>query len=334
MKSVLITGANGFIGSFLVKAALEKGYQVTAGIRPTSDLSYLKGLDITYLPLDLSNKSSLAQALTRQVDKAGYFDYIIHNAGVTKSIHKQDYDIVNYQYTKNLVRVLNDFYLVPDKFVFMSSLSSYGPLNEASMQPIREDDQPHPATLYGKSKLKAEQFLASTERFPYLIFRPTGVYGPREKDFLVMYKMINRNLETYIGTSSQKLTFIYVKDLARLIMKALDSDVSRKSYFVTDGKQYSALEFSKIVKTILNKKTVKLVFPKAMVWTMAYMLEKLSGLSGKTPTLNTEKLKEISRKHFLCDSSPLFNDFGFEPAYDLTSGLQETIAWYKQEKWL
>ncbi|MCK9450194.1 MAG: NAD(P)-dependent oxidoreductase [Bacteroidales bacterium] len=334
MKSVLITGANGFIGSFLVKAALEKGYQVTAGIRPTSDLSYLKGLDITYLQMDLSNKSSLAEVLMRHVNKVGYFDYVIHNAGVTNSIYKQDYDTVNYQYTKNLVKVLIDYCFVPDKFIYMSSLSSYGPLNEASMKPIREDDQPKPATLYGKSKLKAEQFLASTERLPYLIFRPTGVYGPREKDFLVMYKMINRNLETYIGTSSQKLTFIYVKDLARLIMKALDSDISRKSYFVTDGNQYSALEFSKIVKTILNKKTVKVVFPKAMVWAMAYMLEKLSGLSGKTPTLNTEKLKEISRKHFLCDSSPLFSDFDFEPAYDLTNGLQETIEWYKQENWL
>ena len=334
MKSILITGANGFIGSFLVKAALEKGFRVTAGIRPTSDLSYLKGLPVTYLKMDLSDKAFLAEVLMRQVCKSGYFDYVIHNAGITNTLRKQDYNTVNYQYTKNLVNVLVDCRCVPDKFVYMSSLASYGPLNEISMQPIREDDLPEPETLYGQSKLKAEQFLASQAGFPYLIFRPTGVYGPREKDYLVMYKMINRNVETYIGTSAQKLTFIYVEDLAQLIVKALDSDISRKSYFVTDGNQYSALEFSNIVKTILDKKTVKVVFPKTVVRAMAYVLEKMSRISGKTPTLNTERLKEISRKHYLCDSSPLFRDFGFEPDYDLTRGLQETIAWCKQEKWL
>lgn len=334
MKRVLITGANGFIGSFLVKAALEKGFQVTAGIRPTSDLRYLEGLDITYLIMDLSDKASLSEVLMRQVRKHGHFDYVIHNAGVTNTLRKRDYNTINYQYTKNLVNVLIDCCCVPDKFIYMSSLASYGPLNEKSMQPIREDDLPVPATLYGQSKLKSEQFLAYKEGFPYLIFRPTGVYGPREKDYFVLYKMINRNIETYIGTSAQKLTFIYVKDLAQLIMKALDSDISRKSYFVTDGNQYSALEFSNIVKNILNKKTVRLVFPKGIVSSMAYVLEMISVISGKTPTLNTERLKEISRKHYLCDSSPIFNDFGFEPDYDLTRGLQETIAWCKQEKWL
>jgi nucleoside-diphosphate-sugar epimerase len=146
--------------------------------------------------------------------------------------------------------------------------------------------------------------------------------------------MINRNMETYIGTSAQKLTFIFVKDLAQLIMRALDSDISRKSYFVTDGNQYTAIEFSNIVKTILDKKTVRVVFPKIMVWTMAYVLEKMSRINGKTPTLNTERLKEISRKHYLCDSDPIFWDFGFEPDYDLTRGLLETIEWCKQEKWL
>ncbi|MBV2247965.1 MAG: NAD(P)-dependent oxidoreductase [Lentimicrobium sp.] len=334
MKRVLITGANGFIGSFLVQAALEKGYQVTAGIRRTSDLSFLEGLDVTYLQMDLSDKASLAEVLVGEVSKSGYFDYIIHNAGVTNTLRKQDYNIVNYQYTKNLVNVLIDCQCVPDKFIYMSSLASYGPLNEVSMQPIQETDKPEPTTLYGQSKLKAERFLASKEDFPYLIFRPTGVYGPREKDYLVMYKMINRNIETYIGTSAQKLTFIYVKDLAQLIMKALDSAISRKSYFVTDGNQYLALEFSTMVKTILHKKTVRVVFPKIIVWSMAYVLEKISDVTGKTPTLNTERLKEISRKHYLCDSSPIFRDFGFEPDYDLTRGLQETIEWCKQEKWL
>ncbi len=334
MKSVLITGANGFIGSYLVKAAIEKGYKVAAGIRSTSNLSYLKGLPITYLEMDLSDKIAISEVLMKQVNQNGYFDYIIHNAGITNSLRKQEYHTVNYQYTKNLVNAVIDCHCVPNKFIYMSSLASYGPLNEESIRPIKEDDLSDPITLYGQSKLKAEQFLASKTDLPYLIFRPTGVYGPRDKDFLLMYKMINHHMETYIGTSDQTLTFIYVKDLARLIINAMGSDISRKSYFVTDGNQYSALEFSHIIKTTLNKKTLRLVFPKTIVQALAFILEKISRINGKTPILNTEKLKEISRKHYLCDSSPIFTDFGFKPHYDLTSGIQESIAWYKQEKWL
>ncbi|MDD3700742.1 MAG: NAD(P)-dependent oxidoreductase [Bacteroidales bacterium] len=334
MKSVLITGANGFIGSYLVRAAIEKGYKVTAGIRSTSNLSYLEGLPITYLEMDLSNKTAISEVLFKQVSQNSYFDYIIHNAGITNSLHKQDYHTVNFQYTKNLVNALIDCQCVPDKFIYMSSLASYGPLDEESIRPIQEDDLSDPITLYGQSKLKAEQFLTSKTDFPFLIFRPTGVYGPRDKDFLLMYKMIHYHIETYIGTSDQILTLIYVKDLARLIINAMGSDISRKSYFVTDGHQYSALEFSKVVKTALNKKTLRLVFPKTIVQALAYILEKVAKLNGNTPILNTEKLKEISRKHYLCDSSPVFTDFGFEPHYDLISGIKESIAWYKQEKWL
>lgn len=67
MKSVLITGANGFIGSYLVKAAIEKGYKVAAGIRSTSNLSYLKGLPITYLEMDLSDKIAISEVLMKQM---------------------------------------------------------------------------------------------------------------------------------------------------------------------------------------------------------------------------------------------------------------------------
>jgi nucleoside-diphosphate-sugar epimerase len=334
MKNILITGANGFIGSFLVEAALKNGYNVIAGIRSSSKLGYLKDLKITYLVMDLSDKAALSKALSDQIAKSGRFDYIIHNAGTTKTLRKQDFNTINYQYTKNLINVLTDCKCVPDKFIYMSSLAAYGPGNEVTMQAILETDRPNPATLYGKSKLKTEQFIASIKDFPYLIFRPTGVYGPREKDYFVFYKMINRHIETYIGTSEQRLTFVYVKDLANVIMKSLESEISRRSYFVTDGNHYSSREFSHIIKSILHKKTVRLVLPKTLVGTLAFVLEKLAMLTGKPPTLNSDKVKEISRKNFLCDSSPLFQDFDFVPKYNLFSGLQETLGWYKKEKLL
>jgi len=334
MKTILITGATGFIGSFLVEQAIKQGYKVFAGIRASSSRAYLNDFKVEYFEIDFSDKQSMKQKLLKHIENNGLFDYIIHNAGLTKTLHKQDFFTVNYQYTKNFVEALIETRCVPQKFVFISSLAAYGPGDDASLRPINESDIPNPVTFYGESKLRAEQFITSQQDFPYLIFRPTGVYGPREKDYFVMYKMIHQHIETYIGTTDQHITFVYVKDLARVIIQAAVSDISRKAWFVSDGKNYTTLQFSNIVKSLLHKKTIRLVFPKALVKPIAYSLEKIARINGKVPTLNTEKYKEISCKNWLCDSSTLFRDLEFTPEYDLTRGLSETLAWCKHEKLL
>ena len=328
MKKILITGASGFIGGFLVDEALKRNYKVFAGVRSSSKRTYLTHPDIIFFEADLSDKSSLKEMLKNH----GKFDYIIHNAGITKTCKKKNFEKVNFQFTKNLIEALTETDCVPDKFVYISSLAAYGPGNEHSMQTIKDSDTPHPITLYGKSKLKAEQFIKSLENFPFLIFRPTGVYGPREKDYFVMYKTVKQGLETYIGTSKQHITFIYIKDLTHLFFDALESNISGKSYFVTDLNQYTTKEFNNIVKQELNKKTLRIVFPKPFVKLLAFINEKLSCIFGKIPILNTEKYKEISCKNWLCDGSEISKDFGFTPKYDLQKGIHETIAWYKKEK--
>jgi len=330
MKKALITGASGFIGSFLVEEALKEGYDIYASIRESSNLKYLSDPKIKFIYIDFSNKESLKN----QLIKIGKFDFIIHCAGVTKTCNKRLFNIVNYQYTKNLVDALLETSMVPEKFIFVSSLAAYGP-GQKGIEPIKLTDTPKPVSYYGKSKLKTEQYIKSLKDFPYLIFRPTGVYGPREKDYYVMYKSIKQGIETYINTRKQLISFIYVKDLSRLIVGALSSDITNKSYFVSDLNEYTAQEFNWLIKKKLNKKTISLIFPGSLVRILAFINEKVACLfSSKIPTLNTEKFKEISQKNWLCDSSALVKDFNFRPEYNLSKGLNETLQWYKKEKLL
>jgi len=161
------------------------------------------------------------------------------------------------------------------------------------------------------------------------------VYGPREKDYYVMYQAINRGVETYIGSKKQKLSFVYVKDLVRLLIDVLENDIIQKSYFISDLNNYTAIEFNNLLKKELNKKTIKIVFPKFLVQVMASVGEQLSCLLfGKVPTLNTEKYKDISQSNWLCDSKDLVKDFNFKPKYNLKKGLNETIQWYKKKNLL
>jgi len=328
---ILITGASGFIGSFLVEEALKRGFETFAGIRKTSSKKYLQDERIKFVDLNFAD----VQALIQQMSELGKFDYIIHNAGVTKCNDKRDFDCVNFGYTKNFVKALISANVVPDKFLYMSSLSAFGSGNEKTLMPIMLSDTPNPNTIYGASKLKAEKFIESNDGFPYIFMRPTGVYGPRETDYFVFNQTVNRGIEPSMGFKTQYLTFIYVRDLVRVIFDALASNIVRKAYFVADGKVYTNDEYAAIVKKILNKKyTFKLKTPLFLVKAISTTLDTVCGWFGTSPTLNRDKYNMLKATNWKCETAPLEKDFNFCAEYDLERGMIEAIEWYKKEKWL
>ncbi|MDR0506537.1 MAG: NAD(P)-dependent oxidoreductase [Dysgonamonadaceae bacterium] len=328
---ILITGASGFIGSFMVEEAIKRGFETYAGIRQTSSRKYLQDKRIQFADLNFADTTILAE----QLRVLGRFDYIIHNAGVTKCQNKGDFDRVNFGYTRNFVDALTEAGLMPDKFLYMSSLSAYGSGNEKTLQPMMLADTPRPNTAYGESKLKAERYIQSLNNAPYIILRPTGVYGPRETDYFVFNQTINRGIEPSMGFGTQYLTFIYVKDLVRVAFDALESNIVRKAYFVSDGKVYTNVEYTEIVKNILGiKRMLKLKTPLFLAKFIAVLLETVYGWFGKTPTLNRDKYNILSAKNWKCEIEPLERDFNSHAEYDLERGMTEAIEWYKKEKWL
>lgn len=329
MEKILITGASGFIGSFLVEKAIEMGFETYAGIRKSSSKQYLNDERIHFIEINFADKTSIKKTLSEN-----RFDYIIHAAGLTKAQKKSDFDLVNFQASKNLIEALIETKTIPEKFVFISSMAAHGPGNDNNIIPVNVYDKPHPDTLYGMSKLKAEKYISTLQNFPVITLRPTGVYGPREKDYFVFFKTINNGIEPYIGLKKQYLTFIYVKDLVKITFKALLSPISGKTYFVSDGKSYTADEFSLITKQILNKKTFKLYVPLILVKFIAALLETVNGWFGKVPTLNRDKYNVLKARNWLCNIDDLVKDFDFKPDYFLKDGVKESIEWYKKEKWI
>lgn len=326
---ILVTGASGFIGSFIVAEGINRGYDVYAGIRGTSSLKYLPE-GIKTVELGFSDKEQLKKDLSA----LGRFDYIIHNAGVTKCNNPADFDKVNYGYTRNFIEALIESGTVPEKFLFVSSAAAFGPGNPETLEPVRLSDTPNPDTLYGKSKLKAEEFILSLPDFPWLILRPTGVYGPREKDYFVFLKTVNNRLEPAMGTKKQHLTFVYVTDLVKAMYTALESEYLHKAWFVTDGREYDNREYAAIVKKHLNRKAVYIPVPLFLVKAISYILDTGGGWFGVSPTLNKDKYKIMRATNWKCDAEPLQKDLGFQAEYDLDKGIEACVQWYKKEKWL
>jgi len=326
-ERVLITGATGFIGYHLICEALNNNLDVTIAVRKSSKTDHLKELDIEYTCLDFTDIPSLRQELTES-----RYTYIIHAAGVTKARSQQEYNDINAGYTHNLALAALESGLRLKKFVLLGSLAAVGPLKTLAGT-ITEQTIPNPVTAYGKSKLLAEEKLKAFPELSYTILRPTGVYGPRDKDIFIFFKQVARGLEPYIGRIDQRFSFLYVTDLAKAAIKALSAG-NHNTYNLSDGNSYNRFELAANIKAALNSKTVKFHLPVNFVKFIAYISQKYSSLSNKASTLNVEKLNELMAVNWFCDIEKAKTDLEFYPEYDLKAGVAESINWYKTNKWL
>lgn len=334
-KKILVTGASGFIGSTIIDKALELGYDVWAGIREGSSKKYLQDSDINFINLNYASKDILKEQLNDLSKLNGPFDYIVHCAGITKAINTDDFDNVNYLQTQNFVDALIETNTTPELFVFMSTLGVMGPGDEINYTPISHNQVPNPNTAYGKSKLKAENYIKGISNFPYLFLRPTGVYGPRDKDYLILIKSIKNGFEVGAGYKKQILSFIYVEDLADIIFDSINKNISRREYNISDGDSYTDTEFNDIVKGVLGKRrTIKFKLPLQVVKAAASINEKLSQLLGKATTFNSDKYNIMKQRNWKCDITPLQDELGFKAKYPLQTGVERTIKWYQLEGWL
>lgn len=329
---ILITGASGFIGSFIVEEALRQGFDTWAAVRKSSSKAYLQDERINFIELNLSSKEQLVSQLRDQA-----FDYVVHAAGVTKCLNKADFRRINTEGTKNLVDALLEVGMPLKRFVFISSLSIFGAIKE--QQPydeIRETDTPQPNTAYGKSKLEAEQYLATLgARLPYIILRPTGVYGPREKDYFIMAKSIQQHSDFAVGYKRQDITFVYVQDVVQAVFLALTRGENGRKFFLSDGQVYQSTTFSDLIHEELGRPWwIRITAPVWVLRVITFFGEYVGRLTRKVTALNNDKFNILKQRNWRCDIQPAIDELGFQPHYDLKQGVKETIKWYKDNKWL
>lgn len=333
MARILITGASGFIGGYLVSLALERGHEVTAAVRPQSDRSRLSDPRLDLLDLSLNDAGKLEQ----QLSGAGRFDWVIHNAGVTKALSHEGFREGNTENTRRLALALQSPKLQPSKFLFVSSLAALGAAPEGSAC-VQAGQIPQPLTSYGQSKLETERFLESLPTsFPWVAVQPTAVYGPWERDILMFIKMANRGLEITIGRKSQRLSFIHAADVARAIFQILESErpVQHRKYIVSDGRDYTTEDLGAAVRQALGRKnTLKFRLPIGLVKQVAGISETVGRLQNKPSALSRDKMPELMANNWHCDASPLFKELNFKPTFDLYEGMKNTVEWYREVGWL
>ena len=333
-QRVLVVGAGGFAGGFIVAEGLRRGFKVWAGVRATTSRRYLDDSRIKFLELDFDKPETLAGSLRAALPEGERWDYIVYNLGATKCLRFSDFSRINYDCLRHFTDALHSADMVPAKMVYMSSLSVMGGCAKGSYLPFTEKMVPQPDTRYGASKLKAEVWL-QTAGVPTVVLRATGIYGPHDRDYFLMMESIAKGFDFSVGFRRQQLTFLYVEDLARAVYDALERGKAGEAYIVSHPKAYTQAEFRKIVARELGKRIVLPV--RVPLWGLklvSTIAEKIGVIRGEPSTLNRDKYNIMRQRNWTVDITKAREGFGFSPQVDLEEGVKRSIRWYRESGWL
>lgn len=349
----LVTGATGFIGSWLAQKLLQKGYKVRALVRESSNRANLEGLDIEYVTANYKDVESLKKAV------AGV-DYIYHVAGVTMAWTEMEYLEGNVRATENLLKATYEANPSVKRFLHVSSLTAVGP-SPSPDKPVDETTIGKPITMYGRTKNITEQaclryIYSPTSENPtklaITIVRPPAVYGPRDQDILEFFKAVNKGIMPVIS-GKKLISLIHVSDLVDGIIMAAEAPytkvqpyqmsssaaaasatLAQYTYFISSDKFYTWEEIGEAVKKALGKSAFKLPIPTGLVNIIATISE-MTGKSGKTPPpFNKEKAVDAVQNYWICSIAKAKKELGFKEKISLDQGIKETADWYKSKGWL
>jgi dihydroflavonol-4-reductase len=324
---ILVTGSNGFIGSLLVGKLLQSGHRVRCLVRKTSNLRWLEGNEIEWTFGELLSPSSLKDAVKD-------IDIVFHMGGITRASSAEQYFLGNYQATVNLLEICKAHGPQNQKFVYVSSLAAGGPSKEG--HPLTEASTSDPLSAYGRSKLMAEDAVKKHGRFrPITIIRPPAVYGPRDKDFLVLFKNINRGIFPVLGDGRQAVSLIYVDDLVEgLVLAGWSEKANGQMYFLSGDNEYNWLAIGRQIAMTLKKSPVTVRIPLWALEIASFASVFFAAVGAKPTLLNRDKVHEMRERAWLCCNQKAKDELAFSPRTGLEEGLALTADWYKKEAWL
>lgn len=318
-RCVSITGATGFLGRRLADMFRDHGWQVRAVVRPGSAKPLPSG--VARFDAALHDRSSLARAF----DDA---DVVVHCAGVVRAARPSAFDVVNVDGTRAVVDAVN---ATGSRLVHVSSLAAIGP--GTAERPAREEDVPRPVNAYGASKLAGESVVRAHARVPWIILRPSAVYGPGDRGFFPLVRLAQRGLFPMATPPAMPFTFLFVDDAAAAVLLASESRVSGDACFVGHGTPESAGAMLHAIAASLGRRYRPLTIPAGAVRLAAAVGDVLWRV-GAHPLLDSSRAAEFAAPGFVCDVTRASTLLGFTARVALAEGVPRTVAWYREQRWV
>ena len=304
-RLVAVTGATGFVGPHLVAAFARRGWRLRLMVRRWSPLPSMAGVDAELVLGDLSSESALRQL----VDGA---DAVVHAAGLIKAKAERDFLAVNRDSAALLSALTPDAHLV-----LLSSLAAREPQLSA----------------YGASKRAGEAVVANRNGL-WTIVRAPAVYGPGDRETLAYFRAIKSGIAPQPRVPEARLALIHVEDLAEALALTVERPPPNSIYEIDDGRTYTYGDMAAAAGGALGRRPWRLPVPRRVMAGIARWNELRQSLGAGAQILTRGKVNEIFHPDWSVADRRLAAAIGFEPRYDLTSGFQDTIWWYRAKHWL
>ncbi len=334
MPHILVTGANGFIGSHLIRKLVQLraegkiDEEIVCLVRPTSDLSSLKGLPVKLVLGDLRDPASLAGPTT---DAA----YIFHLGAELFGISRGQFREVIVDGTRNLLEAAEKHCRgTLRRFLFVSSQAAAGPSSDE--KPKTEQDPPsRPVSWYAEAKLDAEGIAKGFfDRLNITIVRPCSVYGERDRALVDVFTAARMRIHAVTGFRKRYTGMIYAEDLAEGIIGAARSGSTiGQTYYLCNRQNYSVKEMTRTVGRAVGKPLgLSVPIPLFAFWVVAVAKEALYLFTRRKPIPSRDKVRDMSQVYWLCTAKKAEKDFGWTAKVSLEDGLRNTGRYYQEEE--
>jgi nucleoside-diphosphate-sugar epimerase len=245
----IITGNKGFVGSYLEKYLILQKKRIVGVSRDP------KGNEFNYENLNLEKRKSIKS--------------FIHLAGKAHDLKNTSEDNDYFEVNTELTKKLFDQFLVSDceVFVYMSSVKAIADVVNGI---LTEDVIPNPKTIYGKSKLAAENYILSKEipkNKRIYILRPCMIHGPNNKGNLnLLYSFVSKGIPYPFGKYINSRSFVSVENLCFIINELINNDkIASGIYNVADDETISTIDLVKLITEVLGKPNRILKLPKLFI---------------------------------------------------------------------
>ncbi|MFO7652345.1 MAG: NAD(P)-dependent oxidoreductase [Candidatus Krumholzibacteriia bacterium] len=333
----VVTGATGFLGSHIADRLLLRGARVRASVRPTSDLRWLRDKPVETVVADLASAAD-TQRLLRGAR------WLVHCAGVVAARDEEGYRRGNVDTTRALLAAAAQTDGI-EAVVLISSLAAAGPAPLAA--PQVESAPCRPISAYGRSKVAAEALVNEVDwPFRTAVLRPPALYGPRDREFLLLFRAAALGWTARPGGSLSGLSLVHGADAAEAAVTLLATPTARGVYFVDDGGDdatgpvaaqrrhrwgHDPQELTAALAQVLRRRVRTVPLPVAPLrWASALLGER----ARRWPLLNPDRLTDLTAPGWVCSGERLLRETEFRPRFQLAGGLQDTLDFYRGARWM
>jgi nucleoside-diphosphate-sugar epimerase len=313
--TVLVTGSSGFIGQHLVRALIERGDTVRVLVRPGTNVKTVDGANAISGRLEEYDIAAAAEGCR----------VVYHLAGLTRAPNATAFTLANAVGTHEAARGAR---AAGARLVYISSQAAAG--TGTLEHPRAANDEPKPLSPYGQSKLEAERLTRNVIGLEHVILRPSGVYGPGDKDFLFAFQAAAKGFFPVLGNPARGISLIHVRDLVSAIIVAGEhAHAIGQTYFASHPQPSTWAGILTAAGKSVQRQARFVQIPNAALW-LAANIGELAGMVGRVGLINRSRALELTAEGWVCDSTPL-EALGWNAKTDLETGFLETAQWYRTQ---